>query len=349
MKTTRTMMLALGVAAAACGGSDDPADPDAGAPAPDAVATACEYGEYDHGLDGLYGGYAACSEAHFPDFTHPTARWDGFYPDRCAGQTGLHAFACMEQLFWQVFQFDYADRLEAYAALKELVASVEDDPSFTTEQRARLHWRLGQLGVAIIAENGDFSPGPEIQAFLQQAHEIDPDNTIIEAWLMTIEINFIVQFGGDLDEALDRLWQLYLADPPGVAGTVMGVAAGMPLDSGWPGIAAQLVSEIVEADCSVWCGWEFLRAPYAMEGQYFSYAEVFARVGMRDETLYWLEKSAAGPRAATWPFKAELELALDDVDGFMGKFAERGESEMVTDLLLSGSTGACTMCHDHLR
>jgi hypothetical protein len=291
----------------------------------------------------------ACSEAHFPDFQHPTTRWDGFYSDGCAEETGTHAYACMEQLFWEATQFDYDGRLTAYGHIKALVTRVEDDPSYTVEQRARLYWRLGQLGVAIIAENGDLTPGPEVQAWMQRAHDTQPDNTIIEAWMMTVEINFIAQFGGDLEQALADLWALYERDPPGVSGTVMGIAAGMPLDTGWPDIAVQLVDDIDEDDCSVWCGWEFLRAPYALEGQYFSYAEVYARVGDRDRTEYWLGKAAASTRADTWPFKSQLDVALGDVDSFMGMFAARGETEPVTDLLISGTEGACRMCHDHLR
>lgn len=350
MNPTRAILfVCLALAPGACSDSSSPSGVDAGdAPQPDA-GPSCDHLAYDHGDDALYEGYVACSDAHFPDFHHGSTRWDGFYPEHCAGQTGLHAFACLEQRFWDVFQFDYDDRLAAYEDLKALVEAVEDDPAYDLEQRARLFWRLGQLGVAIIAENGDLSPGPDVKAWLEKAHAVQPDNTIIEAWLMTVEINFLVQFGGDLEEAFDRLWALYLRDPPGVSGTVMALAAGMPLDSGWPDIAVELVDAIDEDDCSVWCGWEFLRAPYAMEGQFFSYAEVYARVGDLDKTRYWLDKTAASERVSSWPFKAELDAALADTDAFMGKFAARGESEPVTDLLLSGTNGACRMCHDHLR
>jgi hypothetical protein len=113
----------------------------------------------------------------------------------------------------------------------------------------------------------------------------------------------------------------------------MSVAAGMSLDSGLPATAVQLVENIDLAQCGMWCGWDFHRAPFAMTGQFFSYAEVEARVGNKERASQFLEMPRATPRYADWPFKADADAAAADLDAFVGKFAARGPSESVSDLM----------------
>ncbi|MDX2089834.1 MAG: hypothetical protein SFX73_18405 [Kofleriaceae bacterium] len=296
--------------------------------------------------DGVYPGYDYCASARYPDFTDPTRRWDGTYPEGCAGVTGEDAFACGEQLFWQALQFDHGERAASFAAMKTLVAQEAAAGTLDVRRRSRLTFRAGQLGVALVAENGDLSPGPIVQRYFEDAVELDPDDDVItEAWLYTVKINGALVLGQDPEQYLDGLWALYERDRPAVAGTVMVVAASMPLDSGWPDIAVDLVENIDLADCSAWCGWELHRAPFALPGQYFSYAEVEARAGRRERAREFLELTRATPRYADWPLRAEADAALADVDAFIGKFASRGSSENVADLMVSGSKHACTVCH----
>ena len=300
--------------------------------------------------DGRYPGYDYCSAARYPDFTHPDRRWDGTYPEGCAGVTGEHAFACSEQLFWQTFQFDHAQRKPAYDALTALVTQEEAAATSDPLHLSRLNFRAGQLGVALFAENLDTSPGPAVQRYLERAVELDPDqDVILEAWLYTVKINAAFVLGQDPEKYLEQLWALADRDRPAVAGTVMGVAAGLPLDSGWPAFAVDLVNSIDLTDCGQYCGWEFHRAPYADPGQFFSYAEVQARSGHRAKTLEFLELTRASERYDSWPLHDAAEAAYADVDAFMAKFSARGASEPVNDLLLSGSTQACMICHAPAR
>lgn len=327
MRTRRSLWL-IAVTAASCGQpADEPCRPNL---AP----------------DGVYPGYDYCSDARYPDFTDPERRWDGSYPAGCAGVAGEDAFACGEQLFWHSFQFDHAARPAAFAALRALVDQEEAGATLDARRLARLNFRAGQLGVALVAEDGDTSPGPVVQRYLERAVELDPDDdVIVEAWLYTVKINAAIVLGQDPEPYLDELWALYERDKPAVAGTVMVLAAGMALDTGWPDVAVQLVEDLDPTDCSQWCDWEVYRAPFALPGQYFSYAEVEARAGRRDQTLAYLEMTRATPRYAAWPLRAEAEAAYADVDAFLARFAARGPSEPVTDLMLSGSDAACMVCH----
>ncbi len=300
--------------------------------------------------DGTYPGYDYCSPARYPDFTDPDRRWDGTYPELCAGVTGEDAFACGEQLFWQTFQFDLDQRKSAFDAMRALVTQEEEAGTLDPRRLSRLVFRTGQLGVALFAENADTSPGPQVQRFLERAVELDPDHDVIlETWLFVVKINAAIVLGQDPERYLNELWALAERDRPAVAGTVMAVAAGMSLDSGWPAFAVELVDSVDGADCSQWCGWELHRAPFAMPGQYFSYAEVQARSGHRARTLEFLELTRATPRYDAWPLRAAAETAYADVDGFIARFATRAPDERVNDLMLSGSTQACMVCHAPLR
>jgi hypothetical protein len=306
-------------------------------------ATACQP---NLAPDGTYPGYDYCSTAHFPDFKDPQKRWDGFYPASCAGTEGEDLFACSEQLYWQVFQFDHAGRHDAFLALQALVARADQSGTLNDLWLSRLNFRTGQLGVALFAENGDSSPGPVVQRYLERAVALDPTNDVIlEAWLYTVKINGAVVLGQDPGQYLDELWALYQRSPPAVAGTVMVLAAGMSVTSGWPKIAIDLVEHVDPNDCGQWCGWAAYRAPFALPGQYFSYAEVEARSGRREQALAFLVKTRATPRYDAWPLKPAAEAAYGDIDAFMGRFAARGDDQSVTDLLVSGSSAACTVCH----
>jgi hypothetical protein len=296
--------------------------------------------------DGVYPGYDYCSAARYPDFTDPARRWDGTYPEGCVGVTGEDTFACAEQLFWQALQFEPARRADGFAAMRALVAREEAAPTLDERRRSRLSFRAGQLGVALVAENGDTSPGPIVQRYLERAVELDPDDDVIlEAWLYTVKINAAVILGQDPAPYLDEVWALYERDRAAVAGTVMVLAAGMPLDSGWPDVAVQLVDAVDLDDCGGFCGWAAYRAPYALPGQYFSYAEVEARAGHRERTVEFLELTRAQPRYATWPLREAADQAYADVDAFLGRFAARAPDASVADLMLSGSTSACRVCH----
>jgi hypothetical protein len=347
MRPLACATLALSLSLTACG---DNAAPTVDDDAPDAGAEPrCDYPEYDHGTDGLYEGYVECSPARFPDFKHPTTRWDGSYAEGCVGTTGLDAFACSEQLFWEVLQFDTGGRAAAYEALDALNTLEGANPVLLPTQRARMSWRLGMLATAMASEDGDYSAAAAMQGHIEDAVEILPDNVLLQAWLKTVQIMIAVQLGGDEDAVLAELWALYERDPAAIAGAVLGVAVGLSDESGWPATAVDIVEGIDLDDCGVWCEWEFLRAPYARTGQYFLYAETYARVGDLENTALWLDRVAELPGTDTWPFADELAAARADVAAFSAKFTDRGDDEEVFDLMLMNTAGTCQGCHAYER
>jgi len=295
--------------------------------------------------DGVYPGYDYCSAAHYPDFTDPNTRWDGSYAADCAGTSGEDAFACSEQLFWEVLQFDIDGRAAALPALRTLADRVEVEGGLTPTQLGRLFLRIGQLAVLLVTENGDTGSGPLLQSYLERARDADPGNLMIEAWYYTVLINAAVVLGQNPDVYLDEMWQLYEESPAAVAGALMGVALAMPVESGWPAVAVDLVEGVDQSDCGDWCDWEFHRAPYGMPGQLLSYAEVYARVGDRANALHYLELTRESRYYDEWQMKAQVEELYADVDAWIGSFAAREDDETVTDLTIGASDQACRFCH----
>jgi len=319
-------LVALALAIAGCSSDAAPCDP-------------------AFGGDGVYPGYDYCSDARYPDFSDPTGRWDGSYPDGCAGVSGEDAFACAEQLFWHVFQFDRAGRPQALVDLRALADRVEQEGGLTPTQLGRLFLRVGQLAVMIVAEDDDVSAGPLLQVYLERALEHDPGNVMIEAWYYTVLINAAAQLGQDPDQYLADMWALYERDPATVTGALMGAASGMAIDTGWPDVAVDLVEGIDLDDCGQWCGWEFHRAPWGAPGQLYSYAEVHARAGNRERARYYLGLARQARYYDDWALRDEVEARYADIDPWIEMFAERGEDQGVWDLGVGSSDHACTFCH----
>ncbi|MBO6936839.1 MAG: hypothetical protein JJ863_17850 [Deltaproteobacteria bacterium] len=299
------------------------------------------------GGDGPYPTYDYCSEAAYPDFTHPRKRWDGTYPERCAGLTGEDAWACTEQLYWEVFQFDHDGRADAYRQLVPVVEAVEAAGDLDDRTLARLNLRVAQLGIAAIAESGETDlPVGQMQTLLERAHELDPDEIFIEAWLSTLLINGAIVLGQDLEPHIDHMWEMYERDPAITTPTLMAVLVGFPMETGMPDVAAEMVDRFdPEEACGDVCDWEFFRAEFGGAGMFFSSAEVYARVGNAEGARAQLELARAADHYDEWPLKSVVEDALADIDSFLAPFAARGDDEYVTDLLVTGTDAACMVCH----
>ena len=125
----------------------------------------------------------------------------------------------------------------------------------------------------------------------------------------------------------------------------------MPLSSGWPQRIAQMYldfdEKVLKESCDGAC---FEPSPifarYTLEGGDYTLAEVMARIGDRERTKYYLQRSLSHPSSAKWPHKNYSEDALADLDGFLNKFAERGEDEAVFDLMAVNGRHACMICHN---
>ena len=302
------------------------------------------------------------SNAGYPDFTQTDTRWMGDFPEACNGLRGESAYACAEQIFWHAFQIDVDWRGDAHQLLGEMIAEFERTEALSEELLAVLYWRKAQLGTALITEQelvtgGDYTNetlvayGPGLTADMKRGLTLDPNNKRIETWLITNELFGAVLFDIDVNEKAEGLLELYEEDPGFVVASAGPPLIAMPLASGWPQRIADMYLDfdksMVEASCDGACfAAPPMFAKYTREGNDYTIAEIMARVGDQDLARFYLERSLSHETAKAWPQRIYAEAALGDLDGFVGKFAARGEDEPVFDLMDINGKNACMVCHD---
>ncbi|MBV72425.1 MAG: hypothetical protein CMH52_13960 [Myxococcales bacterium] len=302
------------------------------------------------------------SSIGYPDFRLTERRWMGEFPQHCDGLVGEEAYACAEQIFWHVFQFDLDGRAAAHDTMGELIARLDAEQSLEPELLAVLYWRRAQLGTALITEqelvtNGDYtnetliSYGPGLTLDMQKGMALAPGNDRIETWLITNQLFASVLFGGDVTEMAEDLVALYDEDPGFVVASAGPPLIAMPLSSGWPQRIAQMYLDFDESIVKASCDGECfapgpLFAKYTREGADYTMAEIMARVGDREKTKYYLERSLSHDTADVWPHRDYPERALNNLDSFIGKFEARGQDEPVFDLMDINGKHACLVCHN---
>ena len=302
------------------------------------------------------------SPVGYPDFRSTEPSLMGDFPQHCDGLSGEQAYACAEQIFWHVFQFDLDGRAAAHDAMGTLITRLETEQALDPELLAVLYWRRAQLGTALITEqelvtNGDYtnetliSYGPGLTLDMQKGLELAPGNERIETWLITNQLFASVLFGGDVTEMAEDLLSLYDEDPGFVVASAGPPLIAMPLSSGWPQRIAEMYLDFDESIVKASCNGECfapgpLFAKYTREGADYTMAEIMARVGDREKTKYYLERSLTHDTAQLWPHRNYSESALANLDRFLGKFEERGFDEPVFDLMDINGKHACLVCHN---
>ena len=290
------------------------------------------------------------SSVHYPDFSHPTTRWDGHYPTACEGIKGEEAFACAEQIFWEALHFDYEFRHVAHEYLGEITQRLDADGSLHPVWLAELYMRRAQLAIALMSEQVDFAYANDPIPDLERGHEIAPDHYFLEAWLRMLELVYTIQLGGDYDTMTRELIETYEKDQPLVLGVFQGALSSMPLETGWPHRAVEYLEE-VEADAGRFEGeidWEgeYHFAPYTRPGNDLNFAEIVARIGQRERATFFLERALTYPESEKWPFRFYVTDALADMDAFLGKFTEeKTESDVVFDVMIINGIHTCQLCH----
>jgi len=302
------------------------------------------------------------SPVSYPNFSLPGGRWNGDFPVGCDALKGEAAFACAEQIFWEALQFDVEGRPRAYEQLGSIIDRLTEEQALSSEFLAILYWRRAQIGTALITEQelviaGDYTDetlvayGPNLIKDMESGLELDPENDRIRAWLFTNQLFAAVLFGADVTEMAEELVALYDEDPAFVIASAGPPLMAMPMNSGWPQRIAEMYlnfdQQVLKDSCNGEC---FAPSPifarYTLEGGDYTLAEVMARIGDRERTQYYLERSLSHPTAEKWPHRYYSENALADLDGFLGKFAERGDDEAVFDLMTVNGRHACMVCHD---
>jgi tetratricopeptide (TPR) repeat protein len=275
----------------------------------------------------------------------PGLWWDGSFPEGCAETAGDDAALCGERLFWQTFQYDRGRGRRTHENLGELGARTD----LTRAQRARLYWRRAQLATALGAEQADFVPYATAIQDLDKAAELAPEAIEIAFWASFTRL-FVGYISGDaaMYQAGDQeFWKLMRRDPSYGVFFAMTLA-GLPLDSGQP---QRVPGEILAFDCNGrnWCERESDWVPFQQAGAALAFAEVFIRMGDKPHAADYLQRALTAPRADRWPFRALARELEENLDHEIAKYAARGTSQAVLDLMKTGGEAACASCHGPAR
>lgn len=301
-------------------------------------------------------GYTADPDHHFPDFADPTGRWDGHFAEDCAGTTGAAAFACTEQRFWQALTFDHASRREVSALYDATLARLEASGEIDPLRLGMMYFRRGHLATALSTENQYIEGGgvPSFFADFDRALELVPTESFVHPMIESFDLSIDavlpyvapIELGSreEADVKLTRLREMSRGDAAGLFLFVTS-AAGLPLDSGWPAQAREALDEY-EALCpNHECATTTSRAPFAVPGSDWVFADVFARLGDRERAAALYDRAIAFPGTGDWPARDGLVAERAALDERMADYAAAGDDQSVFLSMSSNGAFACVMCH----
>jgi hypothetical protein len=268
----------------------------------------------------------------------------------CARFAVKDAVACAEARFWDAFQQPGLPLRKASEQTLAAVLAKADAEGGDKKGRALLHFRLGQLRLAMALENDQRELAMKAQTVVigefEAAMGLDPYDGIIAPWKDAMEIA-MAAIMSDWERGVtlaQRGFDNVALNPLGNTLSLSGTTIGFPLSTGVP----QKTVALLDAwTCSgvPWCAANTEHAPWARPGLEFHFAEAYARVGDRDQTKAHLDAALAAPGAAQWPYRSVAADARRDIDGFLEKFAALGEDGSAFAIAYANQKYGCVFCH----
>lgn len=259
------------------------------------------------------------------------------------------AAACTEQHFWSAFsQSALEPRKESEQLLIKTLARF---PSPEDKHGSSLmHFRLGQLRLAMALENKQtdyvLHSDTAIVDEFHQAEMLHLQNGIIAPWVdaMQIAISAITQDWVQAKALAERGFANIALNPLGNTLSLSGTTIGFPLDTGVP---QRTIAFLDKWECKgvSWCTENSAHAPFARPGLGFHFAEAYARVGNKEKARQYLDAALHAPGAERWPYRSVAQAAADNLDGFLKKFADLGQSGSAFDIAYANQPYGCLFCH----
>ena len=256
-------------------------------------------------------------------------------------------FAAAEAQFWSAFQQPGLDA--RLAAEKRLIAAIPSAASNT--ERSLLHFRLGQLRLAMSLENGQtqyvLNAPTMIVGEFDKAIALDPYSGIIAPWKDAMEIATAAILS-DWEKGVtlaNRGFENVKLNPMGNTLSLSGTTIGFPLSTGVPQRTVELLDRWT---CSgvAWCSANTDHAPWARPGLSFHFAEAYARVGNREKAKQYLDAALSAPGADRWPYRSIAADAANNLDAFMKKFGDLGPDGSAFNIAYANQKYGCVFCHE---
>jgi len=313
---------------------------------------------YSLGWSWIPQGYTDDIRDGWPDFGDSEGRWDGTFERDCSGTEGVQVFACVEQRFWQAFQFEPSDRVATYEMMTELLAELEADRDRTDDMSlAMVYFRRMLLSVLLLAEEANGLGLNEMIPDISRSVELVPDNAPFRSWRDTMLVMITAATGNDglgidIDEVMEENELAAHEDPIALYNFLL-TGASLPMQTGWPERAVQLLDDILyaadgdgaNAISAASRDREQMRTPHWESGVAFAAGEMYARAGRRDDALREWNQALAYDVDGDWSFRDYTQALVDDIDGVIGEFEALGDDENAFTLLRVQNEASCTPCH----
>jgi tetratricopeptide (TPR) repeat protein len=231
---------------------------------------------------------------------------------------------------------DTGGRQEALDTLVEAAAAAPES--------ARVRIYLGMCSLAAVVEDGNFAAVANVEPALTEAIALDPDDRRIPGWLGVYKVNLAAVLGDGLPEAIAYMQAAADAYPEFNNVSLAIAFAPLPLESGYPAMAISAL-EAIEG-----CGATDPRCrnsdavPHNVAGSLMLFGDVHARVGDAATAATYYQAALDDEAAATWPYRAEAQAALDDV---VARAAAWSDADPANDpIFFAGGPHACRGCHE---
>jgi hypothetical protein len=280
-------------------------------------------------------------------------------------QTAAQRFDCFERSFWDAYSDGRRKpRQDALSYMSTLIALAEadnDGSASYVQQLSRMYQLRGMFYMAMGIENGalhfiilnGFYSGKDFA----RVSVLEPGNFVAASFDVTMDMaNLRVRNQHDRAEVLAKqaLMTAWHAGAPDVIEpinvgsmfAVSGVTMHYPLRSGVPALtldATLAVGCIPEVE---FCNNNTLHAPFARPGLEYHLAEIYARMGMREDYIRQLDVVAQQPGYADWAWKDLVELQRANPERLLEKFASYGD-EQYSEGYATRNMG-CVFCHGRI-
>lgn len=240
-------------------------------------------------------------------------------------------------LCYQALHGDVTVRQQALDTLKQATLEHPD--------HARAFLFFGMCSLSALVEDGTFAAFADVEPSLARAYELAPDDHRIAGWIGTVKVATARITGAGLDEAIAAM--IAAADLYPEFNNVSLAIAFSPsfgLDTPYPRMAIDRLEAIGD------CGLIDARcrnnpaAPHNLSGSLMLFGDVYARVGERDRALGYYSQALVADGADSWPYRAEAQAAVDELDERLARFTDG--DPMNDPTFFATGPASCRGCHE---
>lgn len=280
-------------------------------------------------------------------------------------QTADERFDCFERRFWDAYSDGRRqvrqDALRYMSSLIQLAEAGNDGTPEYVQKLSRLYQLRGMFYMAMGIENGALQYVLFNRLFsgrdFARVAQLEPGNFVASSFNVTMDMANLRVFGKHAQaqelarQAVLTAWHAGAPDviePINVGSmfAVSGVTMHYPLQSGVPALTLDATLAVGCLPEVAFCLDNTPNAPFARPGLEYHLAELYARLGMRDEYIQQLEVVAQQPGYAEWAWHDLVELQRADPDRLLQKFASYGDDQY-SEGYATRNMG-CVFCHGRI-